>query len=159
MSRLPKSWTFAGTSRAGVPSPGSGVVPITVTEGSPKTSAGLCPKAAPAANVHASAHRAALRRAKSADRDAPGQLAHRDVRDLGVGLGIDDRDGVRAPAGDVELAPVGRDRHVPGALADRDLGDDRVGRSVDDLHRALAAGSDIDALAVRAHDDAVRAAA
>ena len=51
----------------------------------------------------------------------PGQLADRNLGDLLVGVGVDDRDCVRAPAGDVELLAVRRERHVPRALADGDL--------------------------------------
>src|SRR5688572_29556136 len=43
-----------------------------------------------------------------ADDDAPGQAADRNVHDLRVGRGIDHRDRVRAPVGDIELATVGR---------------------------------------------------
>src|SRR5215813_9084417 len=51
------------------------------------------------------------------NRHAPGKLAHGDVCDLGIGLGVDHGDCIRASAGDVELLPVRGDGHVPGALA------------------------------------------
>src|SRR5205814_7713042 len=90
---------------------------------------------------------------------APRQFAHCDVRDLGVGLGIDHRDAVGPPAGDVELAAVRRDRHVPRPPAHGNPGDDRVGCGIDHLHSSLTAGGHVDALAARMNGDAVGTAA
>src|SRR5438046_1772949 len=160
-SRLPNTCTFAGTSLGAVPRPGNGVVPMTVTAGSSKTSAGLSARAWPVLNAAASpsASGAAGRRVKSANRDAPRQFAYRDIRDLGIGLGVDHRDGVGSPAGDVELAAVGGDRHVPRPPAYGNPGDDRIGDGVDHLHCSLAARGHVDALAARVDGDAVGTAA
>jgi hypothetical protein len=55
MSRPPKRWTLAGTFRNAMPRPGSGVMPITLHEGSSNTSAGLSAAIARVALATASA--------------------------------------------------------------------------------------------------------
>src|SRR5512139_2773491 len=156
-SPVPKDWTFDGTCSTGVPSPGRGAVPTTST-GPRGTTGGDCPAAiAPA--VAAATASAARSKRRSADRDTPGQLADRDLGDLRVRVGVDDRDRVGTAARDVELLPVRGERHVPRPLADGDRRDDRVRRSVDHLDRAFAARAHEDPLAVRVDDDAIRALA
>src|SRR5437660_1227865 len=158
-SRAPNVCTLDGTCSSGVPSPGRGAVPMTSI--GPRGTTG-CSCASAAAHVAVPANSSNPIRISwttSADGDAPRQLADGDLRDFRVGVGVDHRDGVGPPAGDVKLLSIGRERHVPGTLAHGDPGHDRVARRVDHLHGAFAAGGHEHPLAVGMHDHAVRALA
>src|SRR6476619_5937971 len=70
-------------------------------------------------------------RPRSADSNTPGQFADGELCNLLVAVRVDDGNGVRTAARDIELLPIGRERHVPRPLADRNLLDDRIRRGVD----------------------------